>query len=163
MNREFPMWISASRRVPSSCPGHKKFPARAGRPPEFRRLNLAVTETHLLPHNHLFGHCCDPPPLAPNCATAIGGRHRAQKQHLGHPVCFCNENKTSEMASFGRRARGENKPVRDASARSKGVPPYLMASALLKRHAKFARRKGPFFCLPTRIFRLPSLRPEFAS
>ena len=47
--------------------------------------------------------------------------------------------------------------MRHVSARSKGVPPAMDGVGSVERHSKFARRKGSFFYLSTRIFSLSFL------
>jgi hypothetical protein len=66
-------------------------------------------EPHLLPHNHLFGHCSVPPPSAPDFATAIGvlpARCKNGTWGVRRPR-LCNGQQTSGLAAFGRGCREE--------------------------------------------------------
>src|SRR6266849_3009955 len=93
-NHEFPIWASVSRIVCSSCPGHNEFPTRASP----SGISAAPTARfcpsdgpRLLPRNRFLRHCSNPPPSAPDFATAIGVLPARQRQRIDPPQHLAKE------------------------------------------------------------------------
>src|SRR6266851_7828943 len=90
----FPIWLTFWRIVRLSCPRHNEFVTRAG-PSEISGVPTArfcpSDEPRLLPRNRFLRHCSDPPPSAPDFATAFGMLPARQRQRIDPPQHLAKE------------------------------------------------------------------------
>lgn len=121
---------------------------------EIRRLMLAVTNPTCF-HITTFSDTA-PTLLDPRfCKRNRGLPPRCKDGNWSTRRPYWQDNKTSGVASFGRGGRrGRNKPVRHASARPRGVPLAMMASALSRDLRSLRAARARFFLPGILYFRL---------